>query len=85
LKFYVYVLGTESKAVCGTDHVTYSSDCELRRQSCITQSNTQIAHYGYCGKFNFLTSIFNCFGSYAQIFDWLVYPSFFSKVNILLK
>jgi hypothetical protein len=66
LKFNV--LETESKAVCGTDHVTYSNDCKLRRQSCITQSNIQIAHYGYCGKYNTnLTSIFNFFESDAKI------------------
>ncbi|XP_063988632.1 agrin-like isoform X5 [Diachasmimorpha longicaudata] len=36
-------------AVCGADGTTYKSQCELKRQACLTKSNIEVAYIGNCG------------------------------------
>lgn len=38
--------------VCGTDDKTYTNDCFLRKQTCLSGGLTKLKHRGPCGKFN---------------------------------
>ncbi len=38
------------RPVCGSDHVTYDNECELRRQSCLNKRPVTVAFVGECSK-----------------------------------
>ncbi|GBN88389.1 hypothetical protein AVEN_33671-1 [Araneus ventricosus] len=48
--------------VCGSDSVTYSSDCQLQMASCSQQRRIYIHHQGQCG---------TCFCS-TSLCEWLL-------------
>lgn len=53
LYMYVCVLFVQgglggTLAVCGSDGVTYASDCELRYQACVQQADIVIVAFGSC-------------------------------------
>ncbi|KAK8730150.1 hypothetical protein OTU49_008110, partial [Cherax quadricarinatus] len=37
-----------SLAVCGSDRVTYASECELKYQSCVKQADIVVVAFGSC-------------------------------------
>ena len=37
--------------VCGSDHKTYRSECELKRESCRRNRYITVRYFGRCGKF----------------------------------
>lgn len=41
----------EYKPVCGSDSVSYTNECKLKRSACEQQKNIHIIHYGFCCKF----------------------------------
>lgn len=43
------------RPVCGSDEMTYSSTCELQRQSCLKKRNITLLYEGVCGKFTPVT------------------------------
>lgn len=43
--------------VCGSDGVTYSSDCQLKMAACAQQTRIYIAHHGQCGKLYYVNCI----------------------------
>ena len=40
----------EKEEVCGSDGITYYSQCHLRQAACIQRSDIGVNHYGPCGK-----------------------------------
>lgn len=39
------------RPVCGSDQLTYSSNCELERESCLQKRSIKLLYEGVCGKF----------------------------------
>ena len=37
------------RPVCGSDGLTYDSDCHLRRSACLERLNVTVRHHGSCG------------------------------------
>ncbi|KOC64150.1 Agrin [Habropoda laboriosa] len=40
-----------SEPVCGSDNVTYSNYCHLRKTSCLERKTTRVQHQGACGEY----------------------------------
>lgn len=38
------------RPVCGKDSKTYDNECELRKASCLSKKNIEVAYTGVCGK-----------------------------------
>ncbi|UYV77851.1 hypothetical protein LAZ67_15002578 [Cordylochernes scorpioides] len=41
----------EFEPVCGTDGISYTNECKLRREACEHSREVSVAHTGLCGKF----------------------------------
>ena len=39
------------RPVCGSDQRTYSSNCDLQRESCLQKRSIKLLYEGVCGKF----------------------------------
>ena len=46
------ICSSESLPVCADNGRTYSSECEMRRSACLSNSVIQLNSYGACGKFS---------------------------------
>ena len=44
--------------VCGTDGKTYTNDCFLRKQTCLSGGLTKLKYRGPCGKLNCVSGTF---------------------------
>ncbi|CAD5112892.1 DgyrCDS2100 [Dimorphilus gyrociliatus] len=40
----------ETRWVCGSDHVDYRNECQLKRYSCLNRKNVRVANFGRCDK-----------------------------------
>ena len=43
--------GSSVRAVCGSDHKSYPSECDMRRSACMMAKDVEILRNSACGKF----------------------------------
>lgn len=46
--------------LCGSNNQTYMTECDLQRQSCLTNTNITVAYTGECNRGHKLTDLWKC-------------------------